>query len=103
MRAGVLTHASRRTSRELTRSPRYSTHVVVVVVVVVVQPPNAERAEHELGAVAVWRTAVVRRHFPDGRFRCCVYGADGRPDEEWNEWYTEADQGIEWKLPMCLM
>ncbi len=67
-----------------------------------VQPPDAERAENEIGVGPFWRTAVVRRHMPDGRFRVCGYGADGTPDETWLEWYRESDEGAEWRLPLRL-
>ena len=63
--------------------------------------PVAESAEAAVKArpeVAVnaggdCRTTEARR---------LIYGADGTPDEEWNEWYTEHDEGTEWRLPLQL-
>ena len=44
-----------------------------------------------------WRRAEVRKTLPDGRFQVCVYDADGRPDEEFVEWYSRKDEHTEWR------
>jgi len=51
----------------------------------------------EVSAPATWRLAEVRKSLPDGRFQACVYDAEGFPDPEFIEWFSKADEGIEWR------
>ena len=54
-----------------------------------------------------WRTAHVRRVLADGRFMVCVHkpSADGEgdePDEQFMEWYTRKEEGVEWRRSEAL-
>eukprot|EP00966_Prymnesium_polylepis_P116842 2699985-Prymnesium_polylepis.2 len=39
----------------------------------------------------------VRRVLSDGRFQACVYDVNGRPDEDFIEWYSKKDEGKDWR------
>ena len=64
-----------------------------------VPPPIGAQVEVEVEPETghAWRRADVREQEASGRFCVCVHDADGKPDEDWFEWYSRADEGIEWR------
>ncbi|KAL1503446.1 hypothetical protein AB1Y20_011933 [Prymnesium parvum] len=64
---------------------------------VAVFEPVAEGAAPSDDMATEWRMAQVRQVLPDGLFQACVHDAAGRPDEEFLEWFSRDDEGIDWR------